>query len=123
VGEAFRVARSHRGHRLRAFRGLNLDLLIHALNHCVVRRIQAQPCKIPYFLCKKWIVRQFEVALPIRFQSKGLRDAVHRRFRQVRLRSDLSEAQMRAAFLFGLQGLAHQLHFTLTADRARAHRA
>src|SRR6266851_10431188 len=120
---ALDVAESHRQHRLGAFERLNLTLFIHAQNHCIFRWIQVQPYNIPYFLYKKWIGRELEMFLPVRFQSKGLPDAVYRRFRHAGLRCDLPDPPMRTAFWFRLQRLAHQLRHTLVADRAWAPRA
>ena len=107
VGYAFDLAQSHRQHRLRAFERLNLAFFIHAQNHRIFRRMQVQTYNIPYFLYKKWIGRELEMFLSVRLQSKGLPNAVHRRFRQSRLLGNLPDTPVRAAFWFCLQGLAN----------------
>src|SRR5215469_1435236 len=123
VGHSLDVTQPQWQHRLRAFERLNLALFIYAQNHSIFRRIQVQPYNIPYFLYKKWIVRELEMPLSVRRQSKGLPNAMHRRFGQSRLLRDLPNSPVRAVFRFRLQRLANQLRHTLVTDRAWATRA
>lgn len=50
VGYAFDIAKPHRQHRLAAFEGLNLALLVDAQNQRIFRWIQIQPDHIAHLL-------------------------------------------------------------------------
>jgi len=80
VGHSLDVTQPQRQHRLHKVQRLNSALFIHAQNHSVFRGMQVQPYNISHFLDKKWIVRELELSLPVRLQSKGLPNAMHRRF-------------------------------------------
>src|SRR6185295_19654089 len=69
------LAKTHRQHRLRAVKRLNLALFIDADDQRLVRRIEIETDNVAYFLDELRIGRELERFCAMRLQAKGTPDA------------------------------------------------
>ena len=67
----------HRQARLGAVQGLDLALLVHAQQHCLVRRVQVEPDHVDELLLEAWIIRELEGLHQVWLQASRPPDPLH----------------------------------------------
>jgi hypothetical protein len=118
VGDAFDVVEAHGKHRLGAFEGLDLALLIDAKHHCLLGRIEIKPDHVAQLLDEEGIGGKLEAAGVVRLQTEQLKQAMDGALGNPGLFGSAVHAPVCCCLGLARECLGDQLSHRLILDRA-----